>query len=98
MTGIDNAGAAGLGPDEVPTPTAAVIDCSRRLAGDVAAMAAAIAVTEDQVAQVHEQIAERVADEDPTRADTLLAHARDAREFADHERAEHHRWKHVAKD
>ncbi len=26
------------------------------------------------------------------------SHARDAREFADHERAEHQRWKHVAED
>ncbi len=47
--------------------------------GDVATIAAAIAVTEDQVAQLHEQIAEQIADDDPTRAGTLLTRPRRTR-------------------
>ncbi len=80
-------------PDHPGTPAAAD-DRLRQLADDVAHSAAAIAVTEDQVADVREQIAA----DNPARADTLLPQAREAREFAEHERAEHQRWKRVADD
>ena len=58
------------------------------------AQAAAIAETEQQLATLFEQL----ASDRPDRADSLLAQAQRAREFAEHELAEQQRWREVTAD
>jgi hypothetical protein len=70
----------------------AVVRCrSRRLPGEVARLAGAIAAPEDRVAVV----LERLAEDNTVRAGRLLAQAGEARRFAEHERREQERRRRV---
>jgi hypothetical protein len=67
---------------------AAQTERAARLQQEVARLAGAIAVTEDQVAATRRHLAERDVD----RADAHLHAAVEAERFAAHEREEHRRW------
>ncbi|QJY47769.1 hypothetical protein [Pseudonocardia broussonetiae] len=74
--------------DHLAARVAASEQRSRQLTRQVSRVAGEIAETERRVATTLEQI----ADDEPDRAETLLAKAREAREFAEHELAEQERW------
>lgn len=74
--------------DHLAARVAASEQRSRQLTRQVSRLAGDIAETEHRVATTLEQIAAAESD----RAETLLAKAQDAREFAQHELAERERW------
>jgi hypothetical protein len=75
--------------DEVLAQSAAARARSEELQEQVSATAAAVAATEDEVADVHERLA---GDPHTVMSADALAHAARARRFADQERQEEQRW------
>lgn len=77
------------GVPDMQRRVAALSDEAVRAADRLAELAGRIAETEDEVAATRERIAATAA---PADAERHLRSAREAREFAEHERAEQRRW------
>ena len=75
--------------DAVRARAAAAVSQSEELSEQISEIAAGVADTEDQVADVHEHLADNPTSSIATAA---LDHADRARRFADHERQEQQRW------